>query len=65
MQTKKALRLVTLGLFRQLQKDHVIYAEIPFAPLQHLQKGLTPEEVVAAVDSAIAEGTSQTGIQVE
>lgn len=64
MQTRQALRLVTLDLFRQLQKDHVVYAEVRFAPLQHLQKGLTPEEVVAAVDSAVAVGVQQTGIQV-
>jgi adenosine deaminase len=64
MQTKQALRLVTLDLFRQLQKDNVIYAEIRFAPLQHLQKGLSPEEVVATVDAAVAEGIQQTGIQV-
>lgn len=64
MQTKQALRLVTLDLFRQLQKDHVIYAEIRFAPLQHLQKGLSPEEVVTAVNAAVEEGIRQTGIQV-
>jgi len=57
------LRLVTLDLFDQLQKDHVIYAEIRFAPLQHCTKGLTPEQVVAVVDSAVAEGIQKTGIQ--
>lgn len=64
MQTKQSLRLVTLDLFRQLQKDHVLYAEIRFAPLQHLQKGLTPEEVVAAVNDAVTEGSLETGVQV-
>ncbi|MDO6432246.1 adenosine deaminase [Flavitalea sp. BT771] len=64
MQTKQSLRWVTLDLFRQLQKDHVLYAEIRFAPLQHLQKGLTPEEVVTAVNDAVAEGIRNTGIQV-
>jgi adenosine deaminase len=64
MQTQTALRIVTLGIFDQLQKDHVIYAEIRFAPLKHLEKGLTPEQVVAAVDSAVAEGITKTGIQV-
>ncbi|WP_431209273.1 hypothetical protein ACQ86N_24105 [Puia sp. P3] len=63
MQTQKALRLVTLDLFNQLKKDHVIYAEMRFAPLKHLNKGLTAEQVVAAVDSAVAEGTRRTGIQ--
>src|SRR6186713_2457556 len=48
MQTEQQLRLAVLDVFSQLQKDHVIYAEIRFAPLQHLQKGLTPQQVVAA-----------------
>ena len=64
MQTEQALKLVTLDIFAQLQKDHVIYAEIRFAPLKHLQKGLTAEQAVAAVDSAVAEGIKTTGIQV-
>jgi adenosine deaminase len=63
MQTPEQLRLVTLDLFDQLQKDHVIYAEMRFAPLQHLQKGLTPEQVVAAVNSAVEEGIRKTGIE--
>ncbi|HEV2480270.1 MAG TPA: adenosine deaminase [Puia sp.] len=64
MQTKEALRKVTGNVFDQLKEDHVIYAEIRFAPLKHLEKGLTPEEVVAAVDSAVGEGIQKTGIQV-
>ena len=64
MQTQQALRKVTLNLFDQLAKDHVIYAEIRFAPLKHLEKGLTPKQVVAAVDSAVDEGIKNTGIQV-
>ncbi|MBN8851900.1 MAG: adenosine deaminase [Sphingobacteriales bacterium] len=64
MQTQKALRLVTLDMFDQLKRDHVIYAEIRFAPLKHLKQGLTAEQVVAAVDSAVDEGIRKTGIQV-
>jgi adenosine deaminase len=64
MQTKEQLRLATLDLFDQLQKDHVIYAEIRYAPLLHLKKGLTPEQVVAAVNDAVSEGIAKTGIQV-
>jgi adenosine deaminase len=63
MQTEEQLRLATLDIFSQLQKDHVIYAEIRFAPLQHLQKGLTPQQVVAAVNNAVTEGIRTTGIQ--
>jgi adenosine deaminase len=63
MQTEEELRLVVLDLFDQLQKDHVIYAEMRFAPLQHLDKGLTPQKVVQAVNDAVTAGTAQTGIQ--
>ena len=63
MQTKEQLRLVTLDLFEQLQADHVIYAEIRFAPLLHIAGGLTPEEVVEAVNAATGEGIRQAGIQ--
>jgi len=63
MQTKEQLRLVTLDLFEQLKKEHVIYAEMRFAPLQHLKKGLSAEEVVRAVDMAVTEGMKKTGIR--
>ena len=64
MQTEEQLRLVTLDLFDQLQRDHVIYAEIRFAPLQHLNKGLSPQQVVSAINRAVAEGIQKTGIEV-
>lgn len=64
MQTQDQLRLVTLDLFKQLKADNVVYAEIRFAPLQHLQKGLTPDEVVQAVNDATDEGIKLFGIEV-
>ncbi len=63
MQTKEQLRLVTLDLFEQLAADNVIYAEMRFAPLQHIYKGLTPAEVVEAVNDAVEEGITKTGVQ--
>ena len=63
MQSKEQLRLVTLDLFRQLQRDHVLYAEIRFAPLLHVAGGLHAEEVVATINEATAEGMAQTGIE--
>lgn len=62
MQTKEQLRLVTLDLFEQLQADNIIYAEIRFAPLLHIAKGLTPEEVVQTVNDSVEEGIKTTGI---
>jgi len=61
MQTKDQLRLVTLDLFKQLKMDHVVYAEIRFAPLQHIFKGLTPNEVVQTVNQATEEGIKNMG----
>lgn len=63
MQTKEQLRLVTLDLFKQLKEDHVVYAEIRFAPLQHVYKGLSPKEVVDAVNQATEEGINQYGVE--
>ncbi len=63
MQTKAQLRLVTLDLFQQLKADYVIYAEIRFAPLLHLQGGLTPAELVQAVNDAVSEGIETTGVE--
>ena len=62
MQTEEALRLVTADLFEQLQADNVIYAEMRFAPMEHTQKGLSPEAVVQTVEEAVTQGSRQTGI---
>lgn len=63
MQTKEQLRIVTFDLFEQLRYDNVIYAEIRFAPLQHLNKGLSSNEVVQIVNDAADEAMKTTGIQ--
>lgn len=63
MQDEHALELVTEDLFQQLARDHVLYAEIRFAPLLHLEKGLTPEAVVAAIDRATERSIAATGIE--
>jgi adenosine deaminase len=63
MQTREELRLVTLDLFRQLKEDNVIYAEIRFAPLQHIYKELSPAEVVNTVNEAFGEGIRTTGVE--
>ena len=63
MQTEFELRSVTLDLFDQLLADNVIYAEMRFAPLQHLSQGLLPTEVVQIVNDAVTEGIAKTGVQ--
>jgi len=62
MQTEEQLHLVTLDLFRQLKSDNVIYAEMRFAPLQHIMQGLTPDEVIRTVNEATKEGIKTYGV---
>ncbi|WP_367392502.1 adenosine deaminase [Lewinella sp. LCG006] len=64
MQTRESLTLVTNDLIAQLAEDQVIYAEIRFAPLQHLEQGLSPEEVVATVCDALAKANASGAIKV-
>ena len=63
MQDEASLALVVEDLFEQLAADGVIYAEIRFAPLLHTERGLTPEQVVAAVDRATEACIRSTGIE--
>ena len=63
MQDEAALALVVEDLFEQLAADGVLYSEIRFAPLLHLERGLTPEQVVAAVDRATESCVRSSGIQ--
>lgn len=64
MQSEQALRLVVADVFEQFAADNVIYAEIRFAPLLHLERGLTPEKVVEAVHTEVGKQIAETGIEV-
>ncbi|HWF13741.1 MAG TPA: adenosine deaminase [Candidatus Acidoferrales bacterium] len=63
MQTEDSLRLVTEDLFQQLVEDGVIYAEIRFAPLLHLENGLSAERVVTTVERSVENLVRETGMQ--
>jgi adenosine deaminase len=63
MQTEEALHLAVEDLFEQLAADRVIYAEIRFAPLLHLQNDLSLEAVVDAVNHATEKCIRDTGIE--
>lgn len=62
MQTRENIELVIHDLFHQMQRDNILYAELRFAPLQHLEKGLTAKEVVATAEMAVAGASHKTGI---
>ncbi|GAA1481767.1 adenosine deaminase [Gordonia sinesedis] len=56
MQTAEALERVARECVADLAADGVVYAEVRFAPEQHLQGGLDLDEVVAAVLRGFADG---------
>lgn len=56
MQTKAALFRVAAECAEDLAEDGVVYAEIRYAPEQHLEAGLTLEEVVETVNEGFREG---------
>lgn len=57
MQTKENLKRVTKELLEDLKEEHIIYAEIRFAPLLHTKEGLSQKEVVEAVIEGVKEVT--------
>lgn len=56
MQTREGLTRVAREFVQDLHKDGVIYGEIRWAPEQHLEKGLTLDEVVEAVQDGLEQG---------
>ncbi|MEV8590995.1 adenosine deaminase [Streptomyces sp. NPDC051180] len=59
MQTREALVRVATECAIDLAEDGVVYAEVRYAPEQHLEGGLTLEEVVEAVNEGFREGERQ------
>jgi adenosine deaminase len=56
MQTAAGITRVARECVEDLAADGVVYAEIRYAPEQHVENGLTLDEVVAAVEEGFAEG---------
>ena len=64
MQTKEELDIIVEDVFDQFKADNVVYAEIRFAPLLHLNKGLRPMQVVEIISKKTIEKSKSTGIEV-
>ena len=64
MQTKDALQRVAAECAEDLADDGVVYAEVRFAPEQHIQGGLTLDEVVEAVLEGFRLGSAGRGITI-
>ena len=62
MQTKEALERVAYEALEDLAAENVVYAEIRFAPIQHLQGGVNLEAVIEAVLSGLKRAKEDFGI---
>ncbi len=58
MQTTESLHRVAAECALDLAADGVVYAEVRFAPEQHLERGLTLPQVVEAVNAGFADGSA-------
>jgi adenosine deaminase len=61
MQTAQALTRVAREAVEDLAADGVVYAEIRYAPEQHVSQGLTLDEVVAAVREGFEDAMAAAG----
>ncbi|MER6911996.1 adenosine deaminase [Streptomyces sp. NPDC000594] len=61
MQTREALERIAAECAEDLAADGVVYAEVRYAPEQHLERGLTLDEVVTAVNTGFREGERRSG----
>src|ERR1700719_395903 len=63
LQTEDALERVAYEQAEDLSRDSVVYFETRFAPIFHTQKGLTHQQVIAAVLKGLEHGRQDFGIQ--
>ena len=62
MQTVDSLERVAYEAVLDHHDSGVVYAEIRFGPLLHLEHGLSPDDAVAAVCRGLAAGEAETGV---
>ncbi|MEY4558874.1 MAG: hypothetical protein RL024_1032, partial [Actinomycetota bacterium] len=59
MQTREGLERVAYEAVIDLAEENVIYAELRWAPEQHISKGLTLDETVEAVQDGLERGMAE------
>lgn len=63
MQTRAALERVAFEFIEDMHEDGVVYAEVRFAPVFHVKKGLTGDAVVSAVLDGLRRGEEKYGVK--
>ena len=64
MQTRDALIRVARECAEDLAADGIVYAEVRYAPEQHLEGDLGLDDVVEAVQEGFRQGSDRTGIRI-
>jgi adenosine deaminase len=64
MQTRGSLVRVARECAEDLAEDGIVYAEVRFAPEQHLERGLELDDVVEAVQEGFRDGSRGSGIRI-
>jgi adenosine deaminase len=63
MQTEEGLHRVAKECALDLAADGVVYAEVRYAPEQHLERDLTLDQVVEVVEAGLREGCAEAAAQ--
>ncbi len=63
MQSKESLRRIAFELFEDSAKENVKYMEVRFAPLLHIEKGLTVQEIIESVLDGIKDAERKYDIR--
>ena len=61
MQDIHSIERIAYEAVEDLVSDRVLYGELRYAPLQHLQENLSPQEVVNAVSRGVKAGENDFG----
>lgn len=63
LQNKDAIERVSYELIEDLYREGIIYCEVRVAPIQHIKKGLTPEDVVKSILKGFIKGQNSYPIK--
>ena len=63
MQDSESLQRIAYEAVEDLRKDQIAEGELRYAPMQHLRKGLSPQDVVESVSTGLKEGMKDFGGQ--
>lgn len=62
LQTKEALYRVAYELIEDCSKENIRYVEVRYAPVRHIEMGLSPEAIVESVLLGLAHGERDFGV---